>query len=175
MAPVGIDTGGSVRVGMDLGAEKPRNTRFSCIITVALTVIVQSMLCITVFLLRKQIGFLFTNDQRVVELIARTIPISVSFQIFDVINAGTNGSIKGIGKQSFGFLATLIAYWFIGFPLGNVPSFHNDLQLIDLWLGLSIGAFLIYVTSTFIIAFFVDWQYESKKAVKRSNIVYSSK
>jgi len=168
MIPLGIGIGGSVRVGMGLGSGNPRRAKLSCAITVFMSVLVQTTLCVIIFALRYKIGYLYTSDERVIDLIAKTIPISVSFQIFDAVNAGTNGTIKGIGKQFAGFLITMISYWFFGFPLGNLLAFYFGLELMGLWLGLAFGAFFIAISSIVVIVFIVDWDKESKIAVERN-------
>jgi MATE family multidrug resistance protein len=168
MIPLGVSIGGSVRVGMRLGASKPKQARFACVLTMFLCIGIQAFTCVIVFLLRNEIGKMFTSDPVVIAMIAKALPVAISFGVFDSLNQACGGTLKGIGRQLYGFIATLFAYWVLGLPLGIFLAFYLKWGLTGLWFGLAIGALIVSCATLSGIILLVNWELESKKAVARS-------
>ena len=89
--------------------------------------------------LRFYLPRLFTHDADVIALVAHTLPIVAFTQVFDGLCAGAHGLLRGIGKQSFGGPANLIAYYVISLPISLGLAFGLDMKLNGLWLGLTVG------------------------------------
>lgn len=60
-------------------------------------------------------------------------------QVFDGLGAGAHGILRGIGKQSIGGPANLIAYYVISLPLGLALAFGLGWGLKGLWIGVTVG------------------------------------
>lgn len=60
-------------------------------------------------------------------------------QVFDGLSAGAHGILRGIGKQSIGGPANLIAYYVISLPISLWLAFGLGWQLEGLWLGVTVG------------------------------------
>ena len=86
-------------------------TRAYCI--AALVVGVSTGLFLTV--LRKSILKFFTEDEAVIGIASRTIPVLAVFQIFDSATASVNGLLRGIGRQSTGAWINFIVYYLVSF------------------------------------------------------------
>ena len=68
------------------------------------------------------------------------------YQIFDDLQAVTNGVLRGFKDTLVPMLVTLVSYWFIALPLGYLLA--NGLLLTEpmgvygYWTGLTFGLFL---------------------------------
>lgn len=60
-------------------------------------------------------------------------------QVFDGLGAGAHGLLRGIGKQSIGGPANLIAYYVISLPISLSLAFGAGWRLEGLWTGVTIG------------------------------------
>ena len=60
-------------------------------------------------------------------------------QVFDGLSAGAHGLLRGIGKQSIGGPANLIAYYVISLPISLALTCGLDWRLEGLWSGVTVG------------------------------------
>ncbi|KAI9683623.1 MAG: hypothetical protein M1829_004927 [Trizodia sp. TS-e1964] len=56
---------------------------------------------------------LLTNDQDVIDLVARILPLCAAFQLFDALSACSNGVLRGLGRQEIGGWVNLVCYYFV--------------------------------------------------------------
>jgi MATE family multidrug resistance protein len=91
--------------------------------------------------LRYKLPLLFTKDEDVVELVGAVIPIVSVMQVFDGLAAGAHGLLRGIGKQSIGGPANLIAYYVLSLPCSLTLAFGLGWKLDGLWAGVTVGTF----------------------------------
>ncbi|KAF4126767.1 multidrug resistance protein, MATE family [Geosmithia morbida] len=95
---------------------------------------------LTVFsTMRYYLALLFTRDPDVVSIITRVLPIVAVMQVFDGLSAGAHGLLRGIGKQSIGGPANLIAYYVISLPISLWLAFGLGWELEGLWIGVTVG------------------------------------
>lgn len=88
---------------------------------------------------RYHLPLLFTKDEGVIKLVAQVLPFVAVMQVFDGMGAGAHGLLRGIGKQSIGGPANLIAYYVISLPASLGMAFGLGWKLEGLWLGVTIG------------------------------------
>jgi MATE family multidrug resistance protein len=60
-------------------------------------------------------------------------------QVFDGVSAGAHGILRGIGRQSIGGPANIIAYYVISLPISLGLAFGLGWQLQGMWLGVTVG------------------------------------
>lgn len=89
--------------------------------------------------LRYHLPVLFTDDEEVIALVAQVLPFVAIMQVFDGLGAGAHGLLRGIGKQSIGGPANLIAYYVISLPISLALAFGAGWELEGLWVGVTIG------------------------------------
>lgn len=89
--------------------------------------------------MRYQLPLLFTKDDDVIDLVAAVMPIVSVMQVFDGLAAGAHGLLRGIGKQSIGGPANIIAYYALSLPCSLALAFGLDWKLSGLWLGVTVG------------------------------------
>eukprot|EP01132_Coremiostelium_polycephalum_P007486 gene7486-9200_t len=167
MIPLSISIALSVRIGQLLGSKDPhqpkRVTRIGFCITMGFMVGIS----LTQFLLRKQIGKIYTKEEEVIELVAKILPVSAVFQFFDGFQTMCQGVIRGTGNQKIGAIANFVAFYIIGVPFSCIFAFGLHKGVIGLWWGLSLGLLTCAVTLG-IIVFRINWTKEVDKATSRS-------
>lgn len=77
-----------------------------------------------------------------ISLVSSILPIVALFQIVDGLSACISGVLRARGKQVAGALLNLSAYYVIGIPFGLWLCFSQGMQLMGLWMGLTVS--LVY-------------------------------
>ncbi|KAJ4225482.1 hypothetical protein NW759_005176 [Fusarium solani] len=117
--------------------------------------------------LRYKLPLLFTKDEDVVELVGAVIPIVSVMQVFDGLAAGAHGLLRGIGKQSIGGPANLIAYYVLSLPCSLTLAFGLGWKLDGLWAGVTVGTFSVAAIE-YIYLMKTDWHKAAEEAALRN-------
>ena len=88
-------------------------------------------------------------------------------QFFDGLSAGAHGLLRGIGKQSIGGPANLIAYYVISLPLSIGLAFGLDWKLEGLWAGVTVGLIVVSLIE-YIYLLYTDWEDAAREAALRN-------
>ncbi|EGO29178.1 hypothetical protein SERLADRAFT_456573 [Serpula lacrymans var. lacrymans S7.9] len=165
-APFALGVATSVRIGNLLGERKAKRAGVSANTSVVMAVIIASFWSVLYLSFRKSWGHLFNDDPEVVTLVASILPLVALFQVFDAVSAVTAGILRARGKQFTGALLNLSAYYIIGIPFGIWLTFKHDMELIGLWVGLTVS--LVYCAGWGVyLCLKTDWQREVKKLMDR--------
>ena len=89
------------------------------------------------------IARLFSHDPAVVHVGAKLLLVAAAFQLFDGMQIVATGALRGTGDTRTPMLANLVAYWFLGLPLGYFLCFHLHWGVVGVWAGLCFGLMLI--------------------------------
>ena len=89
--------------------------------------------------LRYYIPFLFTSDERVVDMAAHFLVFVAIFQISDGLQANSVAIMRGIQNVKPIMVISLISYILISLPLGYFLTFHTAVGASGLWIGLIVG------------------------------------
>ncbi|KAG8521927.1 Multidrug and toxin extrusion protein 2, partial [Galemys pyrenaicus] len=157
MVPMGLSIAVCVRVGMALGATDIVQAKRSAISGVLCSVGTSLVVGILLLILKNKLGHIFTNDEEVVALVNKALPIYIVFQLFESLCCVYGGVLRGTGKQIFGALVNAVMYYVVALPLGIVLTFVVRMSIIGLWLGMLACAFLAAVAFT-IFMVRVDWK-----------------
>ncbi|XP_051933561.1 multidrug and toxin extrusion protein 1-like isoform X1 [Hippocampus zosterae] len=166
MLPFGIQAAACARVGNALGAGDTRRAILTCKVALSLagafTVVEGTVLGFT----KSVIGFLFTSDQKIVNLVSVVMNAYVFVQFFDGLVCVCTGIFLGTGKQKIPAVANFIGYYGVGLTLSVTLMFVVKLRILGFWLGIMICLILqsvIYI----IIIFKLDWKTMTEEAMKR--------
>jgi MATE family multidrug resistance protein len=143
MVPLGISSAAAVRVGHQLGRGDPTRAHlagWSAILLGAGFMTCTGLVFVTA---SKQIARLFTPDPAVIRVGATLLLVAAAFQLFDGLQTVATGALRGSGDTRTPMLANLIAYWFIGLPLGYLLCFRFGLGALGIWVGLCVGLIII--------------------------------
>ena len=78
-----------------------------------------------------------------IDIIKETMWVLIIYIWFDTIHGVQSGIIRGLGRQSYGSIYTLVCYYIIGMPLALVLAFNGGLGIQGLWLGFSIACIIL--------------------------------
>ena len=127
MVPMGISQSISILVAHELGRHRAHQAQVICITGLKLTAVIALCQGAFVLLFREQIAALFTPDIAVQKLAASLLVYAAIFRVFDAINIGGNGALRGYKDTRITLVLAFVGYWLIGFPLSY------SLALSDLW------------------------------------------
>ncbi|XP_043759922.1 multidrug and toxin extrusion protein 2 isoform X2 [Cervus elaphus] len=169
MIPMGLSIAVCVRVGTALGAADTVQAKRSAISGTLCTVGTSLVVGVLLSLLRNKLGHIFTNDEEVVGLVNKVLPLYIFFQLFDALCCLYAGVLRGTGRQAFGAVVNAVMYYAIGLPLGVVLTFLVGMGVMGLWLGmlvcvmLATAAFVTYTAR-------MDWKRAAEEAQKRAGL-----
>ncbi|XP_029067656.1 multidrug and toxin extrusion protein 2 isoform X2 [Monodon monoceros] len=166
MIPMGLSIAVCFRVGTALGAadtvQAKRSAVSGTLCTVGTSLVVGTLLS----LLRNKLGHIFTNDEEVVALVSKVLPLYVVFHLFEAVCCLYGGVLRGTSRQAFGAVVNAVTYYVVGLPLGVVLTFVVGLGITGLWLGMLACVFLAaaaFVTYTAC----MDWKRAAEEVQKR--------
>ncbi|KAJ4416935.1 hypothetical protein N0V82_006485 [Gnomoniopsis sp. IMI 355080] len=145
--PFSISVAVSTRIGHLIGAgllpTARRAVRLYCIVFVLVGFFDAAVL----YVLRHQIPLIFSNDEVIREITARSFLTVALFQAVDSVLGGTNGMMRGLGRQD-------VAAWIVtvGNYAGSVPLAlwlelgTPELGLDGLWIGFAVGSTITIVS-----------------------------
>lgn len=143
MIPLGIGQAISVQVAHELGRGQPELARRACLTGLGLTTAIALVQAGLVVALREPIAALFTTDRAVRELAAHLLLFAAAFRVFDAINVGGNGALRGYQDTGITLVLAVTGYWLVGFPLAYslaLTSFWGPpLGVEGFWIGMVIS------------------------------------
>ncbi|NXG73666.1 S47A1 protein, partial [Baryphthengus martii] len=170
MIPLGLAMAASVQVGNALGAgdveTAKRSSSTSLLCTGFFCVAVGVILAST----KNLLGYIFTSDKEIVDLVAWVIPIYVVFHLFEAMCGACSGVLRGIGKQKFGAILNAVGYYAVGLPLAVVLLFVAKIGVIGLWLGM-LACVSILCTCFIIYISRMDWKKAAEEAQRRAGVI----
>ncbi|KAF7700058.1 hypothetical protein HF521_003016 [Silurus meridionalis] len=152
MIPAGLQGAACVRVGNALGAGDTAGailtSKVSLICAAALAIIQGLVLGGT----KTVIGFLFTSDETIAELVSELMSIYCPLQFFNGLLCVGMGIVLGTGQQKIAAIANLIGYYFASCWL-LVGPFNSSLLVINLFI---------------VIIFKLNWKKITEEAIERA-------
>ena len=93
---------------------------------------------------RDDITRLYTNDETVRALASDLLLFAAGYQVFDALQVGAAGCLRGMQQTRSPMMLTLFAYWVVALPVGYslamFPLWHDKpLGAYGFWLGLVVG------------------------------------
>ncbi|XP_056397079.1 multidrug and toxin extrusion protein 1-like isoform X2 [Hyla sarda] len=167
MVPLGYSIAASIRVGHALGAGDIAQAKKSMTVAILLTetcALVSSILLIS---LKNVIGYVFTSDEGVVQLVSYVLPVYAGSHLFDGCVATCGGVLRGTGKQKIGAIFHAVGYYVIGLPVGISLMFAAKMGIIGFWLGILLCS-LLQVITFLVFVFKIDWEKASQEAQARA-------
>jgi MATE family multidrug resistance protein len=164
--PMGISVAATNRVGNALGggcAYRAKIASGSALLFSILFGLVNSAFFLFT---RNKLGYLFSSDPKVIDLVSQVLPLCAIFQVADGVASVGGGVIRGLGRQSVAAWINLIAYYCIALPFGFYLTFNSHWALSGLWSGLTIALFLVAIGEAIFLNS-VDWHAEVRKAQER--------
>ncbi|XP_061131562.1 multidrug and toxin extrusion protein 1-like [Syngnathus typhle] len=169
MFPLGISAAVSVRVGNALGAGNIEQAKLSSKVSIIFAFIVAFFVGLTITLAKSVIGYIFTSDLEILKRVAEILIVFIFLHLSDAVAGVCGGVIRGVGKQKVGALCNLVGHYFIGFPIGLALTFAAKLNILGLWIGLTL---CVFMQATFLLVYLykLDWSKAAEKAKIRAGV-----
>ncbi|PTQ89615.1 MATE family efflux transporter [Agitococcus lubricus] len=144
MIPLSLAISMTIRTGIAYGRHDLAGialTRRTGLITTT-SIACVSALCIILF--SHTITPLYSSHPQVQQLAAQLLLFAAAYQIFDALQVGAAGCLRGIQDTRSPMIMTLIAYWLVALPLGySLGMFplwqQRALEAYGFWFGLVVG------------------------------------
>uniref|UniRef100_A0A0A0LST1 Protein DETOXIFICATION n=1 Tax=Cucumis sativus TaxID=3659 RepID=A0A0A0LST1_CUCSA len=162
----GMSGVGSTRVSNELGAGHPAAAKLAgCVVMTMVTI--HGVVVGTFFILIRNVwGYAFSNEQEVVEYLAKMLPIVAVSEFFSGLQCVLSGIARGCGWQKIGAYVNLGSYYIAGVPFGILLAFVFHVGGQGLWFGI-MSALIVQASSLGIITIRTNWDQEAKKATER--------
>ncbi|XP_051197610.1 protein DETOXIFICATION 16 [Lolium perenne] len=170
MVPFGLCTAISTRVSNELGAGRPQAAKMATKIVIGMAMSEGLVVVVTMILLRKVWGYMYSNEEEVVTYMARMIPVQAVSFFIDGLHNSLTGVLTGCGEQKIGARVNLAAFYLAGIPLSVVLAFVLHLNGMGLWLGIMCGSLTKLLLLTWIVVS-LNWE---KAAIKAKDTVLGS-
>lgn len=166
--PFGFGVVASNRIGNLIGARTAIGARNAAHTIAFISVIVGSVVMIVMLAARNKFGYIFSDDEDVVRLVSKVMPLVASFQIADGLANSCGGILRGQGRQHLGAMFNLVAYYILALPIGITLAFKTGLGLHGLWIGQVIGLFTVGLSEYGVVWLGTNWDREIQKGIKRN-------
>ncbi|HET7321665.1 MAG TPA: MATE family efflux transporter, partial [Longimicrobiaceae bacterium] len=139
MVALGVSIAGSIRVGQNLGAERPAGVRRAVLATYLFSVGFMA-LCALLFLAipRGLIG-LYTSDPAIIRVGVQLLFMAALFQVFDGTQVAGFAVLRGAADTRVPMLVAALGYWAVGVPVAYLLAFHSSMGPVGIWAGLCVG------------------------------------
>ncbi|MBA0548221.1 hypothetical protein Golob_019331 [Gossypium lobatum] len=164
--PYGVGAAASTRVSNELGAGNPHSARVAVNVVMVLGIFEAMTVSITLFSCRYAFGYLYSNEQEVIDYVGEMIPLISLSVIIDSLLAVISGVARGTGWQHIGAYVNLGAYYLVGIPVAALLCFSLHLRGKGLWIGILTGSSLQLVLLALVTGF-TNWQKQASKAQER--------
>ncbi|KAA3458410.1 protein DETOXIFICATION 8-like [Gossypium australe] len=132
----------STRVSNELGAGNPHSARVAVNVVMILGIFEAMIVSITLFSCRYAFGYLYSNEQEVIDYVGEMIPLISLSVVVDSLLAVISGVARGTGWQHIGAYVNLGAYYLVGIPVAALLCFSLHLRGKGLWIGILTGSSL---------------------------------
>jgi len=143
MVPLGISSAAAVRVGQAMGRGNRIAARLAGWSAMAIGVGFMAISGAIFVAFSRTIAQTFTSDPAVIQVGTQLLLVAAAFQLFDGMQIVSTGALRGTGETRTPMLANLVAYWFLGLPLGYLLCFRLGWGVVGVWAGLCIGLMII--------------------------------
>lgn len=101
--------------------------------------------------------YIYTTDKAVIAIASQLLIIAAFFQLFDGTQVVGLGILRGMGDVNIPTIATFLAYWVVGIPVGYALGITLHWGVKGVWYGLVLG---LMVSSALM---YLRFRYISKK------------
>ena len=167
--PFAVGIAASTRVANFIGASLSESAKTATYVALSMSVFIAVIDCTICYNFRYAIGNAFSNDEDVIEMVAKLSPAIMFCHFWDGPGAILAGLLRGIGHQRIGGYLNLFLYYVVALPLCFYLAFSLDFQLLGLWMGIGFALVIIAICEIAYLAR-VDWDDIVKEAEARQQL-----
>jgi len=134
MVPLSLAIALTIRTGQHYGARDYAGVAHTRRVGLVTTTLIACCSAVFLLLSRHAIAAEYSQDAAVRDLAAHLLLFAVAYQIFDALQVGAAGCLRGLQDTRSPMLLTLIAYWVFAIPFGIIAGSTD-------WLGRAWGPY----------------------------------
>ncbi|KAF9626252.1 hypothetical protein IFM89_031644, partial [Coptis chinensis] len=127
MVAMGFNADTSVRVSNELGANHPRTAKFSVVVVVISSFILDLILSLILITTRKHFPYAFTSSEDVRKLVYQLTPLLAFSIVLNNVQPVLSGVAIGAGWQALVASVNIGCYYLFGIPLGPILDYKLNL------------------------------------------------
>ncbi|PON97654.1 Multi antimicrobial extrusion protein [Trema orientale] len=121
--PAGLMASTSIRVANELGAKNLQAASLAMRVVSVMVIMEGLLVGISVILLRKTWGRLYSSDKQVVSTVASMMPFVAMSSFLNGFETVHSGIFRGCGSQKIGVYSNLAAFYIVGVPCQVIFAF----------------------------------------------------
>ncbi|KAF0692550.1 Aste57867_16362 [Aphanomyces stellatus] len=164
----GIASATMVRVGNELGANRPAHAQFVMRTSFLLVIVCAVVVVVAVATTRHAIAASFYHDPAVVHAATTALLYTLPILFLSAMNTNAQGVYRGLGLPAVGALVNVVAVYCVGLPMAAAIGLDWCPGLAGLWAGFTTGP----TTSSVVFAVLltrIDWRALADAAAARSS------
>jgi MATE family multidrug resistance protein len=139
MVGVGLGVTATIRVGNQLGLNRPADLRRIARSLFLLTFIFEIVFALGFIGFHQWLPQIYIDNTEVIDLAAGLLIIAAIFQVSDGLQVVLLGALRGLQDVWIPSLICLVSYGFIGYPIMFWLGIHTDCGVSGIWIGLLSG------------------------------------
>lgn len=172
MFPSGFRVSGETIVGNALGANCSNVARRASRIAPTLCFLITTLIAVVMVNTSRVWGAIFTEDNRVVDLVSSIMPILAVYIVVDGLQASLTGILKGMGKQRIAGPIVVFVYYGIGIPISAWLALTKGIKwgVYGLCVGTLAGTVMHFVLFAVVVYGRTDWEKEAQLVQERNQL-----
>ena len=136
---LGLGSAVAIRTSYYKGADNWFMVRKITIAGVHIALGIVVLVCLSLYLTKNFLGFLFTDDSAVNDVVKTLLPILMLYQVGDSIQIVLTNSLRGLADVKIIMWISFVAYFIIAIPFGYCCGFIFNWGISGIWLAYPIG------------------------------------
>ena len=136
---LGLGSAVAIRTSYYKGADNWFMVRKITYAGIHLAMVIVFIVCLTLFLIQDKIGFIFTDDANVNEVVQTLLPILMLYQIGDSTQIILTNSLRGLADVKVIMWISFLAYFIVAIPSGYILGFPLEWGISGVWMAYPIG------------------------------------
>ena len=165
MVSSGVAAAATIRSGNYFGVNDHKTLRVSALSHYHIVILFMCCTALLFGLGNHFLPYIYTTDKRVITIASQLLIIAAFFQLFDGTQVVGLGILRGMGDVNIPTIATFLAYWVVGIPVGYVLGLRMHMGVKGVWYGLVLG---LMVSSALM---YLRFRYISKKHRVKAGMV----
>ncbi|KAF8721860.1 hypothetical protein HU200_022804 [Digitaria exilis] len=166
MVALGFNAAVSVRVSNELGANRPKGTKFSVIMAVVTSGSIGAVFFVMFLAWRTGLPRFFSEDEDVLREAAKLGYLLAGSIFLNSIQPVLSGVAIGAGWQALVAFVNIGSYYFVGIPLAALFGFKLNMDAMGIWVGMTLGTLLQTGILVFI-SYRTKWDKQAMRAEER--------
>lgn len=147
MVPLSFALALTVRTGSAYGKNSHSSLVLSLKVGLGFSIVIGALLSLISYVFRHEIVSVYTQDIEVLLLASTLLIFAACYQIFDAIQVGCAGALRGLHDTKITMVVTFVSYWIFGLAGGYALAYTDwftaePMGVEGFWLGIVLGLLL---------------------------------